>query len=351
MRPPPAGCRTTCTGDCCAWPGGRWLARSPTGFDEEDVALSAFHTFCRSIMDGRYGEVANRDALWQLLLVVTINKARRRIRDENRLCRGGGFTQNDISGGLLEAFASPDQTGDGVDGAGGVPAAAQLVDGPRPPGGRAAQGRGLHERSSRRELGVHAEVGPAKARADPRPVGGGDRMTERETTEPSPRWEQRFATEALCSEFEDGWPDDPQRDTRIEEFLGAGGGGVAARAGRGAGRRRVRTEGGCGQPIDREAYRERFPSWKDAVDRASTGGTGLRSVGNPRRRSTPRTPRRLAGSSTRSAGAGWAWSTRRSRRASTAAWRSRTRPPRLARPRRTGGPSVRRHPRSSAWSP
>ena len=77
--------------------------RTVTGFDEEDVALSAFDTLCRSIQQKRY-EVGDRDELWRLLAVITINKARRRARDENRLRRGGGFNRQ--CGELLGSLAS-----------------------------------------------------------------------------------------------------------------------------------------------------------------------------------------------------------------------------------------------------
>ncbi|MGE3817953.1 MAG: ECF-type sigma factor [Isosphaeraceae bacterium] len=82
--------------------------KAPSGFDGEDVALSAFHTLCQSLRQGRYGDVDNRDELWQLLLVITINKARRRVRDENRLRRGGGLSRSDDGGEFLSSIVSPE---------------------------------------------------------------------------------------------------------------------------------------------------------------------------------------------------------------------------------------------------
>jgi DNA-directed RNA polymerase specialized sigma24 family protein len=43
--------------------------------DEEDVALEAFHSFCRAAGAGRYPDLRDRFGLWQLLLALTINKA------------------------------------------------------------------------------------------------------------------------------------------------------------------------------------------------------------------------------------------------------------------------------------
>jgi DNA-directed RNA polymerase specialized sigma24 family protein len=62
--------------------------------DEEDVALSAFDTFCRGAEQGRFPRLADRDDLWQLLVVLTARKAYHQIRDERRLKRGGGAAQH-----------------------------------------------------------------------------------------------------------------------------------------------------------------------------------------------------------------------------------------------------------------
>src|SRR5262245_49034557 len=43
--------------------------------DEEDVALSAFHSFCRAASERRFPRLANRDDLWQVLVVLTARKA------------------------------------------------------------------------------------------------------------------------------------------------------------------------------------------------------------------------------------------------------------------------------------
>jgi DNA-directed RNA polymerase specialized sigma24 family protein len=66
----------------------RGSARGPA--DEEDVALSAFNSFCRNAEQGRFPELADREGLWRLLVVITARKAQHLLRDEARQKRGGG---------------------------------------------------------------------------------------------------------------------------------------------------------------------------------------------------------------------------------------------------------------------
>lgn len=58
--------------------------------DEEDVALSAFDSFCRHAEGGRFPDLADRDGLWRLLAAFTLRKAGRHLRAAGRLKRGGG---------------------------------------------------------------------------------------------------------------------------------------------------------------------------------------------------------------------------------------------------------------------
>ncbi len=60
--------------------------------DEEDVALSAFDSFCRNAAQGRFPQLLDRDSLWHLLVLLTARKASHHRRDESRLKRGGGVT-------------------------------------------------------------------------------------------------------------------------------------------------------------------------------------------------------------------------------------------------------------------
>jgi DNA-directed RNA polymerase specialized sigma24 family protein len=58
--------------------------------DEEDIALSAFNSFCRGVELGRFPDLNNRNDLWNLLVTITLNKVRHMLRDEGRAKRGGG---------------------------------------------------------------------------------------------------------------------------------------------------------------------------------------------------------------------------------------------------------------------
>lgn len=57
--------------------------------DEEDVALSAFHSFWQALGEGRYARLDNRDDLWQLLVMHTARKAVDQRRFQQRKKRGG----------------------------------------------------------------------------------------------------------------------------------------------------------------------------------------------------------------------------------------------------------------------
>jgi DNA-directed RNA polymerase specialized sigma24 family protein len=74
--------------------------------DEEDVALSAFHSLCRGAGQGRFPQLADRHDLWQLLVVITARKARDQIDREHRLKRGGGAVRGESA--LLGLAASPE---------------------------------------------------------------------------------------------------------------------------------------------------------------------------------------------------------------------------------------------------
>lgn len=59
-------------------------------FDEEDVALSAFHSFLAGVQEGRFPQLRDRDDLWALLVVITHRKALAYLRHRGRHKRGGG---------------------------------------------------------------------------------------------------------------------------------------------------------------------------------------------------------------------------------------------------------------------
>jgi len=80
---------------------------SRVAHDPEDVALSAFASFCRQAELGRFPQLVDRDGLWRLLMTLTVRKALQAIRDQNRIKRGGnaGLAEMD-----LDFLASSDPT-------------------------------------------------------------------------------------------------------------------------------------------------------------------------------------------------------------------------------------------------
>jgi DNA-directed RNA polymerase specialized sigma24 family protein len=72
--------------------------------DEEDVALSAFHSFCQAVERGQFPRLQSRDNLWLLLVTITVRKARRLVIHEGRQKRGAhgvvdeaGLAQREIN--------------------------------------------------------------------------------------------------------------------------------------------------------------------------------------------------------------------------------------------------------------
>lgn len=58
--------------------------------DEEDVALSAFKSFCLGAAKGSLGDIKGRDELWRLLYCISGRKAQGYVRHQTRKKRGGG---------------------------------------------------------------------------------------------------------------------------------------------------------------------------------------------------------------------------------------------------------------------
>ena len=58
--------------------------------DEEDVALSAFHSFVRAVADNKMPHLAGRDDVWRTLVLITAGKAVEQRRRQQSLKRGGG---------------------------------------------------------------------------------------------------------------------------------------------------------------------------------------------------------------------------------------------------------------------
>jgi DNA-directed RNA polymerase specialized sigma24 family protein len=58
--------------------------------DEEDLALSAFASFCKAVEQGRLPDLVDRHDLWKLLITMTAQKAVDELRREGRQKRGCG---------------------------------------------------------------------------------------------------------------------------------------------------------------------------------------------------------------------------------------------------------------------
>ncbi len=76
------------------------LAGRPDGYeDEEDAALSAFDSFCAGLAQGRFTQLADRDDLWKLLVVITARKAAAQVDRHRALKRGGAWNRVDAGHG------------------------------------------------------------------------------------------------------------------------------------------------------------------------------------------------------------------------------------------------------------
>ena len=58
--------------------------------DEEDVAISAMHSFCMGMASHRFDALHNRNDLWKLLVTITARKATAKLRKHYAQKRGSG---------------------------------------------------------------------------------------------------------------------------------------------------------------------------------------------------------------------------------------------------------------------
>lgn len=61
--------------------------------DQEDVAISAFKSFCNGVQCGQFPDISDHQSLWRLLAAIAKHKTLHLIRDQTRLKRGGNFKQ------------------------------------------------------------------------------------------------------------------------------------------------------------------------------------------------------------------------------------------------------------------
>jgi DNA-directed RNA polymerase specialized sigma24 family protein len=70
--------------------GSRLPGHARRALDEEDVALSAFRSFCDRARRGQFPRLDDRDDLWRVLATITTRKAVEAVRHQMRQKRGGG---------------------------------------------------------------------------------------------------------------------------------------------------------------------------------------------------------------------------------------------------------------------
>lgn len=68
-------------------------------YDEEDLALSAFHSLCRGAEAGRFERLESQSDLWQILLMITSRKAANRMKYDLAEKRGKGRVRGDSAFG------------------------------------------------------------------------------------------------------------------------------------------------------------------------------------------------------------------------------------------------------------
>ena len=90
--------------------------------DEEDIALSAFHSFIAGIRQDQFPDLRGRDNLWGLLITLTGRKVHAHLRFQTRQKRGGGS----VRGESVFMDPSGDQKGGGIGGVTGDNDAADI---------------------------------------------------------------------------------------------------------------------------------------------------------------------------------------------------------------------------------
>jgi DNA-directed RNA polymerase specialized sigma24 family protein len=82
------------------------------GADEEDIALSAFHSLVIRAERGQFPQLEDRDDLWQLLYVLTVRKVVDLRKREHAKRRGGGAVRylSDLEGVDLERAVGAEPT-------------------------------------------------------------------------------------------------------------------------------------------------------------------------------------------------------------------------------------------------
>ena len=153
-------------------------------FDEEDVALSAFHSFCHRAADSQFPWLDDRNDLWRLLATITARKAISRIRQQTRQKRGGGHVlgESAVIGRLAEdegmaRFLSREPAPRRQPSSPTILIACSPSWGIGAQDDRRAQARGSQRRGDRRRTGHLATECPSQAGVDPGDLEGVDAMS------------------------------------------------------------------------------------------------------------------------------------------------------------------------------
>ena len=85
----------------------RATERTDAVSDEEDAALSAFESLCAGPARGRFPQLADRDDLWRLLVVITTRKVMAQARRQHRQKRGSGHVR--LASDLFDAGGGDDE--------------------------------------------------------------------------------------------------------------------------------------------------------------------------------------------------------------------------------------------------
>ena len=90
--------------------------------DEEDIALSAFHSFIAGIKGDRFPDLSGPNNLWGLLITLTGRKVNAHLRHQTRQKRGGG----NVRGESVFIDSSGEQRSQGIGSVGGSDKSADL---------------------------------------------------------------------------------------------------------------------------------------------------------------------------------------------------------------------------------
>jgi hypothetical protein len=79
--------------------------------DEEDIAVSAIHSFYRGLTDKRFRNIESSNELWKILVTLVCRKIAKNIRSQNSQKRGGGNVRGES---FLDSPASFDGKSAGI---------------------------------------------------------------------------------------------------------------------------------------------------------------------------------------------------------------------------------------------